>query len=131
MSVFPCVPPEEQGHRSGACMASDRCPNTVDYNFSIQLWKTLFYHIRHFSRIIVAVRMGYKTLSGVIQPVLCKQVHFLYDLPDYFLLSPDLKAGDQVPGVIHVEQRTDLQRCSKPTGNLGYTAPFYIKGEIC
>ena len=111
-------------------MAADGGANAVDNNLAVQMREFRLHKIGDGAGVLVAGGFGNEAFAGIVVTVLGMGFHFLDDLLDDRLFAADLLARDEMPLVIHIQQRADLQRRAEPAGRLGNAPALDIEGQV-
>ena len=111
-------------------MTADGRANAVDLHFAIEMGEILLHQIGYRPSILIASRLGDIAFAIIILPILSKFLHLLFNFTDNGIFSPDLEAGDQASLIVHIQQRTNVEQRTKPTGSLGDPSSLHIEAEV-
>ena len=82
--VISNIPPEEEGHGTGAGVGADGGADVVDLHPAFELRETGFHQIRHLTGILVASGMAHIALSVIVPTVSGALLHLVHNGLDHF-----------------------------------------------
>ena len=124
------VSPEKERHCAGAGVASDRRPDIIDLDFSVEIGETLLDKSCDLPGILFACRLGDVAFSAVGCAACRVLFHLVHDGADHFLFGADFISWNQAAHMIHIEQGTDTQQSSDGTGGFGNAPSSDIEGQV-
>ena len=128
--VAALVAPEEQCDGAGTGVTADGGADGIDQNFTVEFGEACFDEVGNCTGVVFAGGMTDKALTVIVEAVCGILFHFRNDFTDDTALGADFLAGNELAGIVDVEQRADIELCAEPTGNLGNTAALDVEGQV-